>query len=254
MYWRMIPLLILWSAGVRGQDILLTMAAHQVAHFSFNSCQVTDHTGYSEDALRHGRVHCWCGVDQDGLLFDGESDYVVFPGRINRYFSSSDFTFSFYISPWTQLPFQQVLFTTLTQREGVGGMDITYDPVKPQVIFRFVDVSGLPFGRLEIILDEGKWHHLALVREGGHLHGYHNGEYMHSLTQRCRQLDLQTTTPLHFGKCLLDEGPRRPYRGMLDEMRLFDRALSSSDIWELYQMHPVEEAQEDCYSSDMPDK
>lgn len=237
-----------------GQDILLNMTAHQVAYFSFNSCQLIDHTGYCDDPLRYGRSHCWCGVDQDGLLFDGEADYLVFPGRINRHFSSSDFTFSFYFSPWTKLPFQQVLFTTLTERYGGGGMDITFDPVKPQVICRFVDASGLPFGRLEIILDGSKWHHIALVREGGNLHGYHNGEYINTLTHRCRQLDLQTETPLHFGKCLLEEEPRRHFRGMLDEMRVFDRALSSEDIWELYQMFPVEEAQEDCYSSDIPDK
>ena len=76
-----------------------------VAHYSFNYCDARDDSGNGSDGELFGGVGCWCGIEDDGLLLDGARAYIEFPGKVNRYFNTSDFTISFYFKAEQYLVF-----------------------------------------------------------------------------------------------------------------------------------------------------
>ena len=67
-----------------------------VAHYTFNKCDATDETGGGSDGVIFGNPGCRCGVEEDALWLDGVNDYLEFPGRVNKFFNTMDFTVSFY--------------------------------------------------------------------------------------------------------------------------------------------------------------
>ena len=88
-----------------------------VAHYTFNNCDAQDVSGNDSDGRLFGDVTCWCGIEDDGLLLDGVDDYIEFHGMVNRYFTTSDFTISFFIRTDQYSLFSQSLFT---KREDCG--------------------------------------------------------------------------------------------------------------------------------------
>ena len=70
-----------------------------VAYYSFDHCNASEETGNSDDGIMYGDPGCHCGVNDDGLFMDGVEDYLEFPGTVNRYFGTTDFTVSYYIKP-----------------------------------------------------------------------------------------------------------------------------------------------------------
>jgi hypothetical protein len=62
-------------------------------------------------------------------------------------------------------------------------------------------------------------------------------------------VDISNTAPLSFANSpCVETGRARRFRGVLDELRVFDRALTNEEVQNLYQRHPIENAQMDCYS------
>lgn len=88
-----------------------------VAHYNFNDCDARDVSGNDNDGLLFGEVTCWCGIEDDGLLLDGVNDYIEFHGVVNRYFTTSDFSLSFFIRTDQYSFYEQSLFS---KREDCG--------------------------------------------------------------------------------------------------------------------------------------
>ena len=223
-----------------------------VAFYSFNGCDRTDHTGINPDIRMLGGVGCWCGIDQDGLIFSGGTDYAMLDGPLNRYFSTSDLTVSFYLRVWDQNLINQVVFSTRDPERSDAGWEAIYDPVNHLVRFHLMEDSIRRFQPLEVPLDTAKWHHLTLVRDGNEVRGYHNGLLMDQI-RRCRNVDISNTIPLHIGRPAGRPGPDRlPLKGMIDELRMYSTPFSDQEVRRLYEQHPVEEARWDCYSAEQP--
>ncbi|MCF8237539.1 MAG: LamG domain-containing protein [Saprospiraceae bacterium] len=247
---RRIWLLIFWCAST---GIFAQMPAGAlVAFYSFNGCDRSDHTGLNEDIRMLGGVGCWCGIDQDGLLFSGSTDYALLDGPLSRYFSTSDLTVSFYLRVWPDQLFRQVIFSTYEPDRSPAGWEAIYDPVDGVVTFHLMQDSIRRMIPLEVPLDTGKWHHLTLVRDGAITKGYHNGRLIHQV-RRCRNVDISNTSPLYIARPAGRAGPLRfPLKGMVDELRVYSIPLSDDEVLDLYNRHPVEEAQWDCYSAERP--
>jgi hypothetical protein len=74
-----------------------------------------------------------------------------------------------------------------------------------------------------------RWHHLALAREGIASHVFLNGVHL-SVTQTGGN-DREHPDTFYFGGSCTGEGN---FEGRLDEIAVFDRALSSEEIFDLY--------------------
>ncbi|MBL7792900.1 MAG: hypothetical protein JNK77_11285, partial [Saprospiraceae bacterium] len=40
-----------------------------VAYYSFNQCDARDDSGKGSNGIMYGDIQCWCGIEDDGLLF-----------------------------------------------------------------------------------------------------------------------------------------------------------------------------------------
>jgi hypothetical protein len=216
-----------------------------VAHYNFNNCDARDVSGNDNDGLLFGDVTCWCGIEDDGLLLDGVNDYVEFHGIVNRYFTTSDFTLSFFIRTDQYSFYKQSLFS---KREDCGEefvLDFLLNRNKKK-IETFVQQSEYKKYRdISPEIEDGGWYHVTLVREGQEAHTYING-IMQKSVKRCSGLDLSNDAVLSFSNSPCLDGKVQRFKGILDEVRVYDRALTEEEVEAIYSLTPIEKAYTDC--------
>lgn len=221
---------------------------HLVAYFSFNECNARDDSGQGSYGQLMGNVRCWCGVEDDGLLLDGEGAHLIFSGAINDYFTTSDFTLSFYLKPEAQLIFPQSVISKRSACDELNLLDIALDRRLGELTTDFQETENKLFRDLGPSLPTGAWLHYALVREGVYARTYINGQLVNE-SRRCSGVDIGNDAPFTIADSpCVRNGRMRRFRGVIDELRVYDRALKDEEVQWLYEMHPIENAQMDCVS------
>jgi hypothetical protein len=217
-----------------------------VAYYSFNNCDARDDSGNGSHGQLFGSINCWCGIEDDGLLLDGVNDYIEFHGAVNRYFTTSDFTISFYFKTEQHSPFRQSMLSKREECEENFMLDLLLDMGIRQVDAHVFESPYKFYPGISPALDEPGWQHFVLVREGFRAMTYVNG-HLRKQGFRCSGVDISNEAVLSFSNspCIGTQGTRR-FKGVIDEFRVYDRALSPEEVLRLYQLHPVENAQMDC--------
>lgn len=224
-----------------------------VAYYSFDQCDARDETGGGSDGIIHGHVECFCGVEENGLLFDGQGAHLEFGGRVNRVFTTTDFTVSFYFRPLQYTTFPQSLLGKRTACDEQNMFDFRLDLNQQQMLVEVHETEHKFYPELSPRLDSTTWMHIALVRAGNRAYTYINGALRRE-SYRCSGVDLSNSTPLSFSHSpCIRHGRTLPFKGILDELRVYDRALEPDEILALYALHPVESAETDCYTY-LPEK
>lgn len=219
-----------------------------VAYFSFNDCDARDDSGQGSYGQKMGNVRCWCGVEDDGLLLDGEGAHLLFSGPINDYFTTSDFTLSFYLKPEAQLLFPQSVVSKRAVCDDNNILDIALDRRSGELTTDFKETENKLFRDLEAPLPAGAWLHYALVREGVYARTYINGQLVRE-ARRCSGVDISNEASFSIGDSpCVRNGRMQRFRGVIDELRVYERALSDEEIQWLYELNPIENAQMDCVS------
>ena len=215
-----------------------------VAHYTFDQCDGRDALDGRSDATVYGVGACRCGVVNDALAFDGRSTYLEFTGPVNDYFTTSDFTVSYYLKPDGHQGLPQALLTKAADCSLDGSLALTYTSGTRTLDARLHETEHKSYRHLDYALPGPGWLHYTLVREGGEARTYLNGELQRE-TRRCSGVDLSSAAPLQFGK---PHCRTAAYRGLLDELRIYDRALTEAEVRALYRRAPVETAEADCVS------
>lgn len=216
-----------------------------IAYYSFNQCDARDDTGNGSDGILHGSVSCWCGIEDDGLLFDGVQDYVEFQGRVNRYFNTTDFTLSFYFKTEQYSPFSQSLISKREACEEYYMLDLQLNMSSREVLTSVYENPHKFYPEISPSIDSSNWIHFALVRDGFRASTYINGELRRE-GFRCSGVDIGNEALLSFANSPCLGRSSRRFKGVLDELRVYDRALTEEEIKTLYERYPVENAQMDC--------
>lgn len=219
-----------------------------VAYYSFNHCDARDDSGNQSDGVLHGGVGCWCGVEDDGLLFDGDQDYIEFTGIVNQYFTTSDFTLSFYVKPEQYTVFAQSLFSKSADcsDDPFHAMDFFLTTSDRSISPQLYESTYKYYPNLDTYIGKTNWIQFTLVRAGNRAYTYLNGELMQE-GFRCSGVDLSNDALLSFSNApCVNSGKARRFRGVLDEVRVYDYALSPQQVRMLYRLHPVDNASMDC--------
>lgn len=219
-----------------------------VAYYSFNACDASDDSGNGSDGILYGAPGCHCGVDDDALLLDGEDDYIEFEGYVNRFFNSSDLTISFYIKPTRHSAFPLSLLSKREQCDSIHQLDIRLNQALHEVQTDFRASPYVYYRNLEAADAGPGWFQFTLVREGQRAYTYINGN-LRGQARRCSAVDISNDALLAFANspCLAGGRVQR-FKGALDELRIYDRALSPAEVAGLYRRFPVELAEIDCVS------
>jgi hypothetical protein len=216
-----------------------------VAHYNFNDCDARDISGNDSDGLLFGEVTCWCGIEDDGLLLDGVNDYVEFHGAVNRYFTTSDFTLSFFIRTDQYSFYEQSLFSKREDCKEDFVLDFLLNRNQKKINTLVQQSEYKKYQDISPDIEEGGWYHITLVREGQEAHTYING-IMQKSVKRCSGVDLSNEAVLSFSNSPCLDGKVQRFKGILDEVRVYDRALSEEEVEAIYSLTPIEKAYSDC--------
>ncbi len=238
--------LFILFAGMTSSPMPFDPGQGLVAYYSFNECDARDDSGNGSDGKLFGSVSCWCGVDDDGLLLDGVNDYIEFYGTVNNYFGATDFTISYYFKPEQYMVFKQSLFSKRADCTQFSMLDFLLDLNKKEVNTLVYETPSKYYGRLSPAILANGWQHITLVREGLKASTYLNGQ-LQKESYRCSGIDLSNEAVLSFSNSpCVESGRTRRFRGILDEVRVYNRALSKAEVMALYSLHPIENASLDC--------
>lgn len=204
-----------------------------VAYYPLDST-VADVTGNTANTgFPMGMLSYACGARGNALELDGGQDQVAFMGPVNDEFDTEDFTVSMYFKS-TGLNGTQLLLAK--QR-----LDCTEDNA---IFIRYVPLNRT----LSVYLGESPsqnalithrvaadlcWQHLTLVRKGGAVKLYVNTELVGEVTSS-RRVNIFNDGDLILGAADCLSGSQTSFQGLIDEFRVYNRALDPEEINELY--------------------
>jgi hypothetical protein len=201
-----------------------------VAYYPFNGT-ARDASKNSNDGLVMGDAYFVNGMKEEAINFDGRNDYVEVPDD-----NSLDITPSITLSAWIK-PVEtsrEYIVHKMNSTSGGGvsySLDIFPSPGRARGLFvNSIDpkcYSCSATGKTEI--KRSSWQHIATTANRNEAKVYFNGE-------------LEDTAPLDGNGIDTTSGPLRIgqyqdmfFRGLVDEVRIYNRALSEKEVQAIYQ-------------------
>jgi hypothetical protein len=212
-----------WFAAL--EDVLTS--SYPISHWKFDEGSGT--TAYDSAGDNEGTVYgaTWTtGKISGALEFDGQNDYVDTPINLDL---SKAWTVSIWIKSNKMTPggIYNLGGSYYNGKIGIESRnDYTYGG------FRFRYAANPPNSVINTpVVNEGGWHHIVWQQDGGSAGStyavYVDGEIVAAKTV---PIDKYATIPFRIGW----EGTFGYYNGTLDDVRIYDKALSAEDIKKLY--------------------
>ena len=203
-----------------------------VAYYSFDDCSAKDLSGNGNDGIIYG-AKCVDGKFGKALSFDGVNDYVRVPSIVP---SSSEGTFMAWVKP-NSIHIGHIIYIGQSTGNGFGGEEELHLSTLDNGMFSLFFGSGF-INNLYYRLDggsytAGNWYHVVGVyKNGDFVRLYVNGQLV--LREETDQtIDTSNwVPPTLIGKPRANE---RYFNGIIDEVRIYNRALSEEEIRALYE-------------------
>jgi hypothetical protein len=188
------------------------------------------------------------GVSGQALWFDGIDDYVQIPDPASFSFSDQSVTFSV----WTKVldsPDDYRIYMSIGHSDWPGEPRLMLGKYRSGMndgrIFMQIHMGGGNYAEAfaDLILPSECWFHVVGVVdwEKGLVQLYINGELQDEVATISYALPTEPDLVLHLGQTP-DVAPNGWHYGPLDEVRVYDRALSADEIESLFRMHNPYEA------------
>ena len=209
-----------------------------VAHYSFDNCEdidsskVVDVSGIGSDGVLSGVPVCDCGVVGNALSLNGFDDRGILLGTVNNHFEKEDFSISLYF----KLASSQGTQTILSKKDVCSNehaFSLQVNPASNTLTVELIENSSKQ-ASVSTQLDFGVcWHHVVIVRGGNTTSLYLNGTLRDRLSAISRvDIENQRVLTIAGGHCVLNN--ESPFNGLIDELRVYDRALNDNEVEELY--------------------
>lgn len=204
-----------------------------VAYYTFenNAEDVTGNT--ANGGLVTGSPGYNCGVKTNGIQLRGGDDAVRFLGPVKGEFDSQDFTVSLFFKSTGAGGTQYVLSK---RRSDCANDNIFYIRYVPATRTINVLLSETPNKSASWVyrVEQGTcWFHVAVARQAGQVRFYFNGERQQQSLGASR-IDLTNDGDLLLGTSDCLGVNEAPFIGLVDELRVYNRALADNDIRDLY--------------------
>ncbi|MEM9820287.1 MAG: LamG-like jellyroll fold domain-containing protein [Bacteroidota bacterium] len=209
-----------------------------VAHYSFDNCddvdssKIVDVSGIGSDGVLSGVPLCDCGVVGNALSLNGFQDRGILLGTVNNHFEKEDFSVSLYF----KLASAQGTQTILSKKDVCSSehaFSLQVNPASNTLRLEMIENSSKQ-ASLSTSLDFGAcWHHVVIARSGNTTLLYLNGTLRERISAVSR-VDIENPRVLTIGgdPCVLNN--ESPFNGLIDELRVYDRAITPNEVEELY--------------------
>lgn len=176
-----------------------------------------------------------CGVDGLASYFTGALALNYLSPETGFLFDDDDFTLSFFMNP-TGTSGTHTVFSKEEACDDEVAFSIRYTPLPNKTIT--VELSETPTKRVVLSgsLDFNKcWQHIAVVRSGASVRLYINGVVQEFIGTTLSRIDLTNSSSLEVGRGPCVNTTEVAYEGALDEIRVYDRALTPREVTGLYE-------------------
>ena len=221
---RLLLGLMLWFVGAENID-----GQTKISSFTFNDCDFSDDIGRLPDIIVGGDPQCQCGVGSNGLILDGNDDYLAFSNMLNP-FMDEDFTLDFYF--WMDRNSGETDIFSL--RNGCSNLDslmsFRYFSDTDELLFELSsNVNNYHFARQKLASDRC-WNRFTLVKFNLEYYVYINNELIKKIVSK-EDVIFSRIAKLQFANspCNVNNLARK-FSGRLDEISLYDRAFSELEV------------------------
>jgi len=198
--------------------------AELIGHWTFDGGSTADSSGYGHNGTIFGDTHAVAGILGEAMKFDGVDDYITVSPNLNSDLSGRPYS----ISTWFK------------NDQGMGGyMFIDDRHASPNVLSTGSGEVHLTISRgtwdinsLRVPFNENKWNHVAGVVDEFGMYLYVNGVLL-GTDSSWNYNDIGSWDgDVSIGGMPRLGGPRH-YEGLLDDMRIYNHALTESEIQQL---------------------
>jgi len=189
--------------------------------------KITDKSKSSNEGRSFGSRWVKAGKRGGACEFDGKGAYID-AGPSSSLKPDKAFTYSI----WLKCSESQTMKTILScHTDAAGGVVLGIDDVEPNVM-KFQLNSWPSRVTSKLALNDGIWHHIAAVYDGKILQLYVDG-VLDGAQFHPGRLSYPPGGRFTIGKWF---GGAQYFSGLLDEIMVYDRALSEKDIMRLYKV------------------
>jgi gliding motility-associated-like protein len=200
-----------------------------VSYFSFDSCNTTDNSGNNSLGTLLGNPvpECVCGPNNGfAVSLNGIDQGILYVGSMNDVFALNDFSVTFYMKPQPQTG-TQIIMSKQSNCDRNNAFWVRYSS-STNTISSGISESDTSFAVVSSKLDvDPCWEYIVLTRSNRTYNLYVNGSLRSSKTTT-KRIDLTSNSLFSFAKqvCDLD----KPFKGELDEFRIYKKALGQEEI------------------------
>ncbi|MBL7909874.1 MAG: gliding motility-associated C-terminal domain-containing protein [Bacteroidia bacterium] len=202
-----------------------------VGHYAFDGGNAFDSTASAFHGTLSNPIQSICGKKGNALQFNGINNSIIFNNAINGIFNTADFS----ISVWYRVPpaTSQLMGFITKRTPGAGCLPVNaFDiRVSSSVVGVEMGTLGFDYSTVGQSLPNSCWTHLTVVRQGNTLTSYYNGvlDSQASTAGVANLVNPNCTLTISGGGCLGVDGTTF-YNGAIDELRIYNRALNTSEI------------------------
>lgn len=224
-------MLIFSSFFCFGQNVDSTL----VAYWPFDG-NTNDIGVYGNHGVAFGVPAYAPGISGQALVFDGSDDYVLVPGTLPLHNLTKEYTFAGWAKPFGLPDFYVPIITKGNTTDMRTPLSVLYRSPETTPYIRTCG-NDLPFDLINIdwVTDAcplNKWTFFTWTFKLGKISIYQDGEMIAEQQFGFTELE-QNFLPMDIGRDMPGFNTEWLY-GMLDEMCVFNRALSDEEIYELY--------------------
>ncbi|MBC6992735.1 gliding motility-associated C-terminal domain-containing protein [Neolewinella lacunae] len=208
-----------------------------VARYTFDG-NFGDATGDSaNNGVPSGVPEFACGINGSALALNSGNDFVRIPGgnsnNVNRRFESEDFTLSFYFKSIGTNGTQYLVSKRDTNCNNLQFIAIRYAPLTRTIsaVLRQNNQEARVDHR---ITNAACWQHVVLLREGNSVRLFLNAREVGEARTSSR-VDVDNTGDFLIGSTNCRTPGETPFDGLIDEMRIYSRALRDAEVEGLYE-------------------
>lgn len=205
-----------------------------VAHYFFDGDLLDGRGNAVNEGIPMETPSYGCGIINDALQFNGGSSEIRFDGQVNEEFNNTeDFTVSLYFKANVANGEMFLLSKRRFNCETSNSFYIKYQPASNTVNVYLEEDDGRIINILALLDFSSCWHHIVVTRNSGNVRLYGDGRFLAERNTLGR-IDLMNEGNLILGSsdCLI--GNEIPFNGVMDELRVYNRALNENEIRDLY--------------------
>jgi hypothetical protein len=229
------PILVVVMAVVFGSAAFANLSDGLVAHYPFNG-NANDESGSGHDGTVYGAVLTTdpFGNPDSAYLFDGLDDHIEVPNTDGVFDLTSAWTITAWCKPLDWMISGPAIWKTATN--GLNNDTFGLACHDDNWILKLERASDDEDIAVTAPYTPGKWYYLVGTYDGQYLSLYIDGDLYTTLN--CGSVIAYIgPAPLMVGSSMnTNHSPKGVFNGPIDEVRIYNRALTADEVWQLYEI------------------